>query len=289
MSSLRRRLEEPGIIVAPGAADALSASLVEQQGFPAIYLSGAGVSYTLLAKPDIGLVTQSEMAQRLDSIARAVGIPVIADGDNGHGNALNVIRTVESFERAGAAAIQLEDQAFPKRCGHLAGKRLVPAAEMAGKIRAACAARTSPGFLVIGRTDARSVLGMDEALRRAELYLESGADILFVESPESREELRRVAETFRGVPLVANMVEGGRTPPVPASELEELGYSIAIYPNSLIRCYMHAGRVLLEHLREYGTTEGMLDSMLLFKGLNRLLGSEEMGRLEDEFVHRETT
>jgi len=286
MASFYRRLQEKKIVVAPGVADSLSARLCADVGFDALYLSGAGVSYTLLGKPDVGLVNQMEMAQRLSSISSAVDIPIIVDGDNGHGNALNVIRTVEAFERAGAVAIQLEDQVFPKRCGHLAGKRLVSTQEMVGKIRAACSARRSTEFLVVGRTDARSVEGMDAALHRAELYLEAGADILFVEAPQNRAELARVAEEFPDVPLMANMVEGGKTPLVPAAELEELGYSIVIYPNSLIRSYMYAGRKMLLQLKESGTTEDCLEDMLLFDGLNSLLQGSAIAELEDRFVYK---
>ncbi len=287
MRSLRARLSEDEIVVAPGVADALSARLCVDVGFDALYVSGAGVSYTLLGRPDVGLVNQQEMATRITALSSAVALPLIVDGDNGHGNALNVIRTVQSFERAGASAIQLEDQVFPKRCGHLAGKRLVSTQEMVGKIKAACHARRSKDFLIIGRTDARSVAGMDEALRRSELYIEAGADILFVEAPMSVEELALVSQTFPDIPLMANMVEGGKTPLVSSSQLQALGYSIVIYPNSLLRSYMYIGRKMLQQLKSAGTTEECLDEMLLFDGLNRLLGGPEIAELEDRFVYKE--
>jgi 2-methylisocitrate lyase-like PEP mutase family enzyme len=271
-------------LVAPGAYDAFTARLIETAGFEAIYLSGAGVSYSLLCRPDVGLVSLAEMAQRVGEVASAVDIPVIADGDNGHGNAINLMRTVELFERAGAAAIQLEDQAFPKRCGHLEGKRLVSEEEMVGKIRAARRARRSEEFLIIGRTDARGVLGLDAAIARAERYAEAGADVVFVEAPATKDELARVAAAFPGRPLVANMVEGGKTPMLPAAELEALGYSLVLYPNTLTRTFARAGREVLRELRERGSTLGALDRMVQFDELNELTGLPAMSALERELV-----
>jgi 2-methylisocitrate lyase-like PEP mutase family enzyme len=282
--SLRARLASGRILVAPGVYDALTARLVASAGFEAAYLSGAGVSYSLLAQPDIGLVTQSEMAERAARVAGSVAIPLIADGDNGHGNAMNVMRTVRLFEDAGVSVIQLEDQDFPKRCGHLAGKKLVSAEEMAGKIRAACSARRSRDMLVIGRTDARSVLGLDEAIARARAYREAGADVLFVEAPQDEDELRAIARALPGVPLMANMVEGGKTPLVPAGRLEELGYAVVIYPNSLIRRFARAGRELLEQLAAEGTTANARAGMVSFDELNDLVGLRELADLERAFV-----
>jgi 2-methylisocitrate lyase-like PEP mutase family enzyme len=281
---LGERLRQRAIVIAPGVYDAFSARLVERAGFEAAYLSGAGVSYSLLARPDIGLVSLGEMVERVASAAAAAALPLIADGDNGHGNALNAMRTVQLFERAGAAAVQFEDQGFPKRCGHLGGKSLVPVEEMVGKLRAACAARRSRDFLVIGRTDARSVLGLDEALRRARCYREAGADLLFVEAPADRDELAEIARALHGTPLVANMVEGGKTPLVPAAELEEMGYALVIYPNSLLRRFAAAGTELLGELRSRGSTSQATAAMCSFDELNELLGLAETQELEARFV-----
>ena len=282
--NLHTRLQQEEILVAPGAVDALSARLVESMGFESLYLSGAGVSYTLLGKPDVGLVNQMEMAQRIQSISQAVHIPIIVDGDNGHGNALNVMRTVQAFERAGASAIQLEDQVFPKKCGHLAGKKVVSTDEMVGKIKAAVSARSSKDFLIIARTDAKSILGMQEAMRRSHLYIEAGADVLFLEAPNSREELALIGQTFTGIPLMANMLEGGKTPLVTNLELQQMGYKIVIYPSSLLQTYVFAGRKLLQHLKQTGSTEGMLEHMVLFQEINQLVKVDEIATLEDQFV-----
>ncbi len=282
--SLRQRLAERDIVVAPGAFDAFTARLVEDAGFEAVYVTGAGVSYSLLCQPDVGLVSLAEMAERVGHIASAVSIPVIADGDNGHGNAINAMRAVRLFEAAGAAGIQLEDQAFPKRCGHLAGKRLVSEAEMVGKIRAARRARKSEDFLIIGRTDARSVLGLDEAIRRAGMYAEAGADVVFVEAPQTRDELAHVASAMPGIPLVANMVEGGKTPMLSAAELSSLGYSLVLFPNSLTRAFAHAGRAVMRELRAAGSTSAVLDRMVSFDELNDLTGLPALSALEAELV-----
>ena len=270
-SSLRQRLSRREILVAPGAYDALTAKLIQASGFEAVYLSGAGVSYATLGWPDLGLVTQTELAARVAMLANAVSLPVIADGDTGHGNANNAARCVQLYERAGAQAIQLEDQIFPKRCGHMAGKTLVDAQEMVEKLQAALQARRSPDFLVVARTDALGVAGMDEALDRGRRYLEAGADALFVEAPRSRDELRTVAQAFADVPLVANMVEGGRTPLLPADELQALGYALVIHPNALARRFARAGLQLLGELKARGSTAHLLDDMLLFEEFNALL------------------
>ena len=284
MISLRQRLGAPEILVAPGVYDALTARFVEVAGFEAAYLSGAGVSYSLLAQPDLGLVNQIEMAQRVGNVTRAVAMAIIADGDNGHGNALNLMRTIELYERSGAQAVQLEDQCLPKRCGHLAGKALVSTDEMVGKIRAACRARSCDDFLIIARTDARKVAGVDEAIRRARLYAEAGADVLFVEAPRSRQELAVIAETLPGIPLMANMVEGGLTPLVPAAELQAMGYSLVIYPNTLTRRFVAAAREVLTDLKARGTSADAPYPLASFAELNQLLGLSEMARLEEEFI-----
>jgi 2-methylisocitrate lyase-like PEP mutase family enzyme len=228
---LRARLGKPGLLIVPGAYDALSARLATAAGAEAVYMTGFGVAGSLLGVPDIGLVTATEMADRVRALAEAAGpAPLIADGDNGHGGPHNAARLTRLYEAAGAACIQIEDQVLPKRCGHLAGKEIVPLADAVARVKAVVAARTTPDFLVMARTDARAVAGMDEALRRGEAYLAAGADILFVEAPQTEAELAQVARTFAGVPLVANMVEGGRTPALDATALGELGYRIALYP-----------------------------------------------------------
>jgi carboxyvinyl-carboxyphosphonate phosphorylmutase len=284
---LRERLARPEILVAPGAYDALLARLIGEAGFEAVYFSGAGASYSALGEPDLGLLTMTEMAAKAAGIARAVDLPVIADGDTGYGNAINVMRTVTEYERAGVAAIQLEDQQFPKRCGHLSGKELISSEEMVGKIRAACDARSDPDFLVVARTDARSVLGLDEALRRGEQYVAAGADVLFVESPRSVAELEAVGSHFAGVPLLANMVEGGQTPLLPARDLQALGFRLVIFPNALTRRIVFAARELLATLRADGTTAGLLDRMADFTELNRALGIERYRELEARYLPRE--
>jgi 2-methylisocitrate lyase-like PEP mutase family enzyme len=234
--SLRARLKQNGIVLAPGIYDALSGLLAERAGFEALYLSGASIAYTRHGGPDIGLVTMTEVADTLGSIRERVKLPLIVDGDTGFGNALNVMRTVRLFERAGASAIQLEDQTLPKRCGHLDGKTLVPAAEMAGKIKAALDARSSDETLIIARTDAVAVEGLDAALARAELYLEAGADVLFVEALRTKEQMQQGLARIAGrAPMLANMVEGGKTPLLSAAELEALGYGIVIFPGGLVR------------------------------------------------------
>ena len=273
-NALRERLERKPILIAPGAYDALTALLAEQAGFEAVYLSGAGIAYTRLGRPDIGLVTASEVAETLALIRERVSIPIIVDADTGYGNALNVARTVKAFERAGASAIQLEDQSTPKRCGHLDGKALIPAAEMAGKLRAALDARDRA--LVIARTDALAVEGLDAALERAGRYREAGADVLFVEAPRSTDEMAAIARRFPGVPLLANMVEGGKTPLLPAAELEAIGYRIAIFPGGLARRLAHAAQEYFAALKRDGSTAALRDRMLDFQGLNQVIGTPEM-------------
>ncbi len=272
MPTLRELIERPRILVMPGAYDALTARLVEGAGFEALYLSGAGVSYTHLARPDIGLVTVDEMLRRAESICEAVRVPVLADGDTGYGNAINVARTVRAFERAGLSGIQLEDQSFPKRCGHLDGKEVVPAEEMAGKIRAAVDARASEDFIVVARTDALATDGFDEAMRRLRLYAECGADVLFADGIATPEHLAALPGLL-GRPTLANMVEGGKTPVHTAAELEQMGYRIVIFPNSLVRLFARQGAKLLAALRLSGTTSGARADMLTFDELNALIGT----------------
>jgi len=273
--TLGERLREKRILVAPGVYDALGALIAEQAGFEALYLSGASIAYSRLGRPDIGLVSVSEVADALAAVCDRVERPVIVDADTGFGNALNVLRTVRRFEAAGAAAIQLEDQAAPTRCGHLEGKALVDAGEMVGKIKAALDARRRA--LIMARTDAIAVEGFEPALERAERYLEAGADILFVEAPRSEAQMRTLAGRFAArVPLLANMVEGGRTPLLPAAALEQLGFRIAIFPGGLARRVAFAAQEYFAALKRDGTTASQQAQMLDFDGINRLMGTPEM-------------
>lgn len=275
--TLRERLSTRGIVIAPGVFDAFSALLAERAGFEALYLSGASIAYMRLARPDIGLVTLTEVADTLARICERVALPVMVDADTGFGNAINVLRTVRMLERAGAAAIQIEDQAMPKRCGHLDGKTLVPAAEMAGKIRAALDARRSADTLVIARTDAVAVEGFEPALDRAEAYRGAGADVLFIEALRSVEDMRAATARFAArAPLLANIVEGGKTPMLAAPELESIGYSIAIFPGGLVRALARAGTDYFENLRRTGSTAAFAGRMLDFEQLNALIGTPQM-------------
>ncbi|NQV59948.1 MAG: oxaloacetate decarboxylase [Alphaproteobacteria bacterium] len=275
--SLRDLLQAPEIVVAPGIYDAFGALMVERAGFPAAYLSGASIAYTRFGRPDLGLVGMDEVATVLSAIGERVQVPLIVDADTGYGNALNVIRTVKLFERNGASIIQLEDQDLPKRCGHLAGKTLVPAAEMVGKIKAALDARRSADTLIMARTDAIAVEGLDAALARAERYREAGADILFVEAPRDVDEMRTVtARLGDQVPLLANMVEGGKTPNLPARELQEIGYSMVIFPGGLARAVGHLMDRYLTSLRTHGDTGPFRDQMIDFDAMNALIGTPEM-------------
>ena len=272
---MRETLSRPALLLAPGVYDALTALLAEQAGFEALYLSGANIAYTRLGRPDIGLVTASEVADTLQNIRERVSIPIIVDADTGFGNALNVARTVKQFERAGASMIQLEDQATPKRCGHLEGKALIPGPEMAGKIKAALDSRREA--LVMARTDAIAVEGFEAALERAERYLEAGADALFIEAPRSEQEMRDITRRFAArAPLLANMVEGGKTPLFDAAGLERLGYRIAIFPGAIARCLAFAAREFFAALKRDGTTASLRARMLDFEGLNRVIGTPEM-------------
>jgi 2-methylisocitrate lyase-like PEP mutase family enzyme len=274
---LRQRLARSDILVAPGVYDALTANLAAMAGFEALYLSGAAVAYTRLGRPDIGLATATEMAETMALIRDRVDLPVIVDADDGFGNALNVQRTTRNYERAGADALQLEDQAAPKRCGHLDGKILIGADEMVGKIAAACDARASESTLIIARTDAIAVEGFEAAIGRAERYVEAGADVLFVEAPKSARDLARIPELLGGrVPLMANMVEGGRTPITGAAQLEALGFSLVIFPGGIVRAMARCARDFYASLAEHGTNEPFRDRMFDFDQLNRLIGTPEM-------------
>lgn len=274
---LREQLAEIGPIVAPGCFDGLTALLIEQAGFGCAYLSGASISFTRLGRPDIGLTTMTEVANVISNIRERIDIPMIVDGDTGFGNALNVQRTVRLFERMGASGIQLEDQTLPKRCGHLDGKTLVPIGEMLGKIRAAQDARTDDDTVIVARTDAISVTGLDEALERGNAYIDAGADVLFVESPLDDEQLATVGETLGGrIPLLANMVEGGKTPLHSADELAALGFKVVIFPGAMLRMISRAGAEYLAALRREGTTAGIMERMFDFDTLNDVIGTAEL-------------
>lgn len=272
---LKQRLDQRPVLLAPGAVDPLTAQIAVLAGFEALYLTGAGIAYTRLGMPDIGLTTMNDVTDVITRIADKVSVPLIVDGDTGFGNALNVQRTVRNFERAGAAAIQLEDQTFPKRCGHLRGKAVVPAEEMVGKIKAAVDARQN-GLLVIGRTDAGAVEGFDRAFERAELYAEAGADLIFVEAPRTREELASVPQRLGKLrPLMANMVEGGKTPILPREELAKLGYSHVVYP---VMGLFSAARALERAFRELvakGVSSDDAEARMSFDEFTKLVGLDE--------------
>ena len=275
--TLRQRLQSAQPLLAPGIYDAFSALIAEQAGFEALYLSGASIAYTRLGRSDVGLTTATEVAQTLALVTDRVRLPVIVDADTGFGNALNTQRTVREFERAGAAMIQLEDQTFPKRCGHLDGKGVVPVAEMQGKLRAALDARHSADTLILARTDALAVEGFEAALERAERYLECGVDALFVEALRSPEHMDAACARFaQRVPLLANMVEGGKTPVQDAAELARRGFRIVIFPGGTARAVAHTLQGYYASLRQHGTTAPWRDRMLDFDQLNGLIGTPEL-------------
>ena len=275
--SLKQRLAERRILVAPGVFDALTAAIATDAGFEALYLSGAAIAYTKLGRPDIGLVSMNEVAETIALVRDRVATPLIVDADNGYGNALNVQRTMRVFERAGASAIQLEDQTMPKRCGHLADKSLISAQEMAGKIKAAVDARQSAETLVIARTDAVAVEGFEPALERARLYAQSGADVLFVEAPRTRDQLAALTAALGDVlPLMANMVEGGDTPLLSADELGDLGFSLVIFPGGIVRALARTAQDYYASLAQHGSNAPFGNRMYDFKALNTLIGTAEM-------------
>jgi 2-methylisocitrate lyase-like PEP mutase family enzyme len=276
--TLKERLSRQGpALMAPGAYDALSALLIEQAGFEAVYISGASVAYTQLGRPDIGLVSMDQLADVVARVRDRVRLPLIVDADTGFGNALNVFRTVSILERAGANAVQLEDQSFPKRCGHLPGKRLIPAAEMVGKVNAALDARASDQTLIVARTDAIAVEGLSAALDRAEMYLETGADVIFVEAPRQVDHMRAIAERLsQRTALIANMVEGGQTPSLKADELSDLGFRLVILPGAMVRLFIPAAEALLASLRATGSTRAFMDRMTDLDGVNRRVGLQAM-------------
>ncbi|OPZ61996.1 MAG: 2,3-dimethylmalate lyase [Firmicutes bacterium ADurb.Bin506] len=267
----RQMLSEPGCIITPGVYDGLSALAAQLSGIDAVVMGGYGVSASRLARPDVGLLTMSEMAEQLKMVCDAVTIPVIADGDTGYGNEVNVERTVQEYEHAGAAAILLEDQEFPKRCGHMAGKAVISADDHARKLKAAVAARQDPDFVIIARCDARGPLGLDEALRRGHLYLDAGVDMLFIEAPQSVDELATIAREFSGAKLVANMIEGGKTPELDAKALDDMGFKVVFWPCTAPYVVLKNLVDVFTALKEDGTTARVRDRMLSFTEFNNTM------------------
>ena len=283
-TGLRELLEAGEMVLAPGCYDALGARLIEDAGFPAAYMTGFGSAASRLGRPDVGLMTLGEMVDNARRIAQAVDIPVIADADTGYGNSINVIRTVREYEAAGVSAIHLEDQVMPKKCGHMEGKQVVSTAERAAKVAAAVAARTSPEFLIIARTDARAVEGLDAALSRARAYREAGADALFVEAPQTTEEIEAIACAFPDVPLLFNYAEGGKTPAVTHGFLRELGFGIVIFPLSVLLAATGAIRSALQRIKADGTPIELVPALPEFGEFLDFIGIEEIRELERRFA-----
>ena len=271
IAPLKQRLSQPGLVIAPGVHDMVSLRLADSLGFEALYMTGFGTVASHLGLPDAGLATYSDMLGRVQAMAGMARTPLIADGDTGYGGLLNVQHTVRGYEAAGAACIQLEDQEFPKKCGHTPGRRVVPMEDMVRKIRVAAEARRSSDFLIIARTDARTTLGLSEALRRAEAYARAGADILFVESPESEEEMRTIGRSF-DLPLLANMVEGGRTPVLSQADLESIGYKLAIFPVTALLAATQAMQAVYQGLRRHGSSARGTVPLMPFSDLTQLMG-----------------
>ena len=280
---LKQLLARRQLLIAPGVFDGLSARLVEEAGFEAIYLSGGAVARSM-GVPDIGLVTMSEVIERAVQVVAAVKIPVIADADTGYGNAINLVRAVREFERAGVAAIHIEDQVTPKRCGHLEGKEVISLAEMEKKLAAALQSRADPDFTIIGRTDSRAIHGLDDAIRRGKSFARLGVDAVFVEAPQSEAEMETIARSIPEVPLMVNMFKGGKTPLLPASRLEKMGFRIAIFPSETQRAAIYAMREALALLKRDGSTEAMDDRLATFKERDRIVGLEEWEKLEIKYL-----
>jgi 2-methylisocitrate lyase-like PEP mutase family enzyme len=280
---LKQFFKRDRLLVAPGCFDGLSARLVEEAGFEAAYLSGGALARSM-GIPDIGLVTMSEVIERAAQVVAAVKIPIIADADTGYGNAVNLVRTIREFERTGVAAIHIEDQITPKRCGHLDGKEVIPLAEMENKLQAALASRNDPDFLIIARTDARGVHGFDDAISRGRAFAKLGVDAIFVEAPQSEAELEEIPRALPDVPLLVNVFKGGKTPMLPVERLQQMGYRIAIYPSETQRAAIHAMRQALGLLKREGTTEKMDDALTTFKERDKVVGLDEWQRLEKQYM-----
>lgn len=278
---LKKMILDPEILVMPGAHDALSARIIEQVGFKAVSLGGAACSICSIGRPDVGLVTLTEMATHIRNIAEAIEVPVFADGDTGHGNVTNVMRTTREFEKAGAAGFFIEDQVSPKRCGHREGKRVIPAEEMVAKIKAAVDTRTDDNLVIMARTDALAVYGMGEAIRRVNRYREAGADLVLVDALTTKDEMTRLVREVDG-PTMATQVEGGRTPICTTKELEEMGFAAVVYPGSSFFAAAWAIRRVMEEIRQKGVTEAFLDKMILFEGIDEIVG---LGRVREAEAH----
>ena len=280
---LKQLFKRDRLLVAPGCFDGLSARLVEEAGFDAAYLSGGALARSM-GIPDIGLVTMSEVIERAAQVVSAVKIPIIADADTGYGNAVNLVRSVKEFERTGVAAIHIEDQITPKRCGHLDGKEVIPMAEMEKKLEAALASRSDPDFCIIARTDARGVHGLEDAIRRGRAFAKLGVDAVFVEAPQSEAELEEIPRAIPNVPLLVNVFKGGKTPMLPVERLQQMGYRIAIYPSETQRAAIHAMRQALGLLKRDGTTEKMDDALTTFKERDKVVGLDEWQQLEKQYL-----
>ena len=282
-TKFRQLLKEPGIIQAPGAYDCLTAKIIESAGFPAVYMTGAGTSVAQLGYPDLALASMTEMVANAASLTEIVGIPVIADADTGYGGVLNVRRTVRQYERAGVAAIHIEDQESPKRCGHLDGKKVIPTTDMVQKIRAAVDARTDDDFTIIVRTDSIAVTGWDDAMHRCDEYVKAGADVLFVEALRTPEEVERAAKNL-DIPLLFNFVESGKSPLLSASELENLGFKIVIYPASALLSVTHVVGQVMAELKEKGTTAHLMDNMVSLEACFETMGLSTMLAEDAQFA-----
>ena len=273
-TALRHLLRQPGILVAPGAYDCLTARLIEREGFAAVYMTGAGTAVTRVGKADLGFASLSEMLANASAITSTISVPLIADADTGYGGPLNVYRTIREYEKAGVAALHIEDQSFPKRCGHLDGKEVVPIADMVTKIYAACEARTDDDFVLIVRTDALAVTGIDDTLRRCAAFAEAGADVLFVEALRSQQDIDRVRREI-DVPLLYNFVEHGKSPLIPAPQLEALGFKIVIFPGSIMLSVCTLAQRVLREIRQHGTTANLLDEIVSVVDLFNVVGLQD--------------
>jgi 2-methylisocitrate lyase-like PEP mutase family enzyme len=282
-ANLKRRLQESGLVLAPGVFDMVSLRLADTFGFDALYMTGYGTVASHLGLPDAGLATYSDMVGRVTAMARMAQKPLIADADTGYGGLLNMRHTIQGYEAAGAAAIQLEDQEFPKKCGHTPGRRVIPIEDMVRKIQVAVDSRSDPNFLIIARTDARTSLGLDEALRRGEAYARAGADILFIESPESEEEMRRIGKAF-DLPLLANMVERGRTPVLSKQDLESIGYKLAIFPVTALLAAVAAMKSVYQQFQDKGSSSGGSTQLFDFSELTKLMGFEDVWEFEKRYA-----
>jgi carboxyvinyl-carboxyphosphonate phosphorylmutase len=281
---LRRLLAGPELVTAPGAYDALSARLIAQAGFPAVYMTGFGTAASVLGQPDVGLLTMSEMVNRAAALAAVIGdVPLIADADTGYGNPINVCRTIQEYERAGVAGVHIEDQVWPKKCGHMEGKQVIPTEEMVQKIRSAIDARHDPDFVIIARTDANAVTGFADALVRSKTYREAGADVLFIEAPRSIEELRTISATFPDIPLLYNWAESGKTPLLPLNDIRALGFKLVIFPVSLLFAATHTMLKMLENFKQGETSTPFAEKMVTFGQFTNLVGLPQVQELERRY------